>query len=99
MDISFSSKETQKFLLLQFELKCPIAPETLRGLERRVPKVVSKKGVVISGRGPTWLYCTLVHIYHPALWVAIYDPRIGGAVVVASHTPQTTTGDVISVSI
>jgi len=99
VDISFTSKETKKFLLLQFELKGPIAPDTLRGLERRVPKVVSTKGVVISGRGPTWLYCTLVHVYHPALWVAVFDPRIGGGVVVASHTPQTTTGDIIPVSI
>lgn len=43
-------------------------------------------GVVISGRGPIWLYAALVHHYHPAAWVATFDPRLGGGVVVERHT-------------
>jgi len=42
-------------------------------------------GVVISGRGPVWLYAALVHHFHPAAWVATFDPRLAGGVVTQRH--------------
>jgi CRISPR-associated protein Csx3 len=42
-------------------------------------------GVVLSGRLPVWAYAALVHEFHPAAWVATYDPRLPGAVVVQRH--------------
>ena len=42
-------------------------------------------GLILSGRGPVWLYAHLVHLAHPFAWVATHDPRLGGAVVVARH--------------
>jgi CRISPR-associated protein Csx3 len=57
-----------------------------------------RKGVVIEGRAPIWLYGYLVHICHPALWVACYDPRLG-AVVVATHTHEVSVGQVIPISL
>jgi CRISPR-associated protein Csx3 len=53
-----------------------------------------KKGVVITGRGPIWLYATLTHLCHSFVWVATYDPRIG-AIVVQSHSKEVSVGDVI----
>lgn len=76
-------KELGKFTIIHFELGNPIKPEELKNLE--VPSVNPRKGVVISGKGPIWLHCFLVHKYHYTPFVAIYDPRIG-AVVVQSHT-------------
>jgi CRISPR-associated protein Csx3 len=52
-------------------------------------------GVVINGRAPIWLYAHLVHELHPTAWVACYDPRLGGGVVVATHSRQTTVGQVV----
>lgn len=52
-------------------------------------------GVVITGRAPIWLYAHLVHELHPTAWVACYDPRLGGGVVVATHSRQTTVGQVV----
>lgn len=46
------------------------------------------QGVVFSGRGPLWLYGHLVHLAHAFAWVAVYDPRLSGAVVVMRHTPS-----------
>jgi CRISPR-associated protein, Csx3 family len=43
------------------------------------------QGIVIEGRGAIWLYGYLVHECHPAAWVGCYDPRLDGAVVVATH--------------
>lgn len=52
-------------------------------------------GVVLYGRAPIWLYSFLVHELHPTAWVACYDPRLPGAVVVATHSRQTRIGEVI----
>jgi len=55
--------------------------------------------VVLSGRGPIWLYCFLTHFYHPTKFIAVYDPRIGGGVIVETHTPGYSVGDTLEVSI
>jgi CRISPR-associated protein Csx3 len=73
-----------------------ITPEDLRGL--RLPETIDwRQGVVIEGRAPIWLYGYLVHLCHPALWVACYDSRLG-AVVVATHTHAVTVGQVLPLS-
>jgi CRISPR-associated protein Csx3 len=59
------------------------------------PQVVPQRGVIISGRLPVWLFAALAHHYHPAAWVGIYDPRLGGGVVVQSHTPRRKLGEVV----
>jgi CRISPR-associated protein Csx3 len=46
-----------------------------------------REGVLVNGRGPIWLYAHLVHLCHPAAWVATVDPRQGG-VVVQCHIPN-----------
>jgi len=43
------------------------------------------RGLILSGRGPIWLYLHLSHLAHPFAWVAVHDPRLGGAVVVQRH--------------
>jgi len=92
--MEFVVKEFEEFTLVHFELEGPIKPDELKGLE--VPKVNSRKGVIISGRGPVWLHCFLAHRYHHTPFVAIYDPRIG-AVVVQSHCTKFSEGDVLDV--
>jgi len=47
-----------------------------------------KKGIVLFGRAPIWLYAYLTHLCHPFVYVAVYDPRIGGGVVVENHLPD-----------
>lgn len=43
------------------------------------------RGLILSGRGPIWLYAHLTHLAHIFAWVGIYDPRHKGAVVVEKH--------------
>jgi CRISPR-associated protein Csx3 len=54
--------------------------------------------LVIGGRAPVWRYGLAFHAAHgsPAAAVATYDPRLG-AVVVASHSPQYTSGQLVDV--
>lgn len=74
-----------------------IAPSDLTDLALP-PGIDTRGGVVISGRAPIWLYGYLIHELHPTAWVACYDPRIG-AVVVATHSRQTTIGQVLPIDI
>ncbi|MEO1389815.1 MAG: CRISPR-associated ring nuclease Crn3/Csx3 [Cyanobacteria bacterium J06634_6] len=71
-----------------------ITPAALSGLA--LPTGIDpRKGVLISGRAPVWLYAYLVHECHPTLWVACFDPRLG-AVVTSTHSAEVSVGSVIS---
>jgi CRISPR-associated protein Csx3 len=61
-----------------------------------LPDVPQNMGVILSGRGPIWLYARLIHHYHPARWIAIHDPRIG-YIVVQSHTKERREGEILEV--
>ena len=97
--LSLTAIQTQEGLncqLLTVELKTGdriISPEDLIELELP-PGIDTTQGVIISGRGPIWLYGYLIHELHPTAWVACHDPRLG-AVVVATHSRQTHVGQVI----
>lgn len=97
-NLKFESKQEEAFTLVNFEISADvIEPEILCDLHP--PEVEFTKGVVISGRGPIWLYGFLVHQYHPARFVATFDPRLGGAVVVETHSKDVHIGEVIPVVI
>lgn len=96
--MKFSTDVKNHFTLVEFDLAESggvITPDDLR--EITPPLVDARKGVIISGRGPVWLFATLAHFYHPTKWVAAYDPRLGGGVVVQSHDENVDIGDVIPV--
>lgn len=78
---------------LEFELRRPLEPSDLPKIQ--LPKIMGQ-GLVISGRGPIWLYGYLIHHYmHLFQFIAVYDPKIGGAVIIASHHPSFKEGEVI----
>lgn len=95
MTINFKIKEKEEYTIVHSELGGNVTPEILKTI--KPPKVRGTKGVVLSGRGPIWLYCYLAHYYHPTMFIATYDPRIGGAIVVESHNRTYCLGDVIKV--
>ncbi len=94
--VKFTTKIYDNFTLIEFAIPDNVcSPEELKELD--LPGVDSTKGVIISGRGPVWLFGRLIHHYHPTAWVATFDPRLGGGVVVASHTRGVEVGEVITV--
>lgn len=56
------------------------------------------EGVILSGRMPVWAFAALVHHFHPRPFVATFDPRLAGGVVVASHKKGVNVGDVIDIT-
>lgn len=61
------------------------------------PPVPAGRGLILDGKMPHWLLTALVRLYASTgvEWLACYQPTLKGAVVVASHVPAHTTGEVI----
>lgn len=93
--IKFNVIEEDEYSILSFEIEGVISPEDLVGL--MPPKVEGSKGVILSGRGPIWLYCFLTHFYHPTKFIATHDPRLGGAVIVETHSAAYVIGSILHV--
>ena len=66
-----------------FVLKAQIMSIYLADLA--MPFLDRSRGIILSGRGPIWLYGYLVHECHSHPFVAIYDPRLDGAIIVERH--------------
>jgi len=94
IDFKVSDLPDLEAVLVEFEIEGGVTtPEEAFSVP--LPEVPPARGVILSGRGPVWLYGRLVHHFHPARWVAVFDPRLGGAVVVASHWPEVKPGRLI----
>ncbi len=91
--VNFSIEEKEEYTIVSFEVPDILTPEDLAELSP--PAVNGAKGVVLSGRGPIWLYCFLTHFYHPTKFIATYDPRLEGAIIVERHTPEYNVGSVL----
>lgn len=92
-EIKFDVKESDEYTIVSFEIEGVLSPEDLAALTP--PKINGSKGVILSGRGPIWLYCFLTHFYHPTKFIATYDPRLGGAVIVETHSVEHAIGSVL----
>jgi CRISPR-associated protein Csx3 len=58
-----------------------------------------KKGVILEGKAPIWLYGYLVHqCCHFAPWLGCYDPCLG-VVIVATRTPGVEISEVLKVDL
>jgi len=93
--IKFWCREKNDYSIIFFKLNSIITPEFLPLVNP--PKINPTKGVVLSGRGPIWFYGYLIHYYHPTKFVATYDPRLGGAVVIESHSSKYKIGNTIKI--
>ena len=76
-----------------------INPEDIQKLISEMPVADGgTEGVILSGRMPVWAFAALTHHFHPRPFVATFDPRLTGGVVVASHTEDLNVGDVIDIA-
>ena len=95
--LNFKISKADKYAIISFDLSEAMTPGQLKTISPpdMIGENFAHKGVILSGRGPVWLYCYLSHFYHPTAYVATYDPRLQGAVVVQSHTSEYKPGDII----
>lgn len=95
--ISFRIQALPVGTLIAFSVDQVLTPKDLADLHPPDPveKGFANRGVILSGRGPIWLYGFLVHYYHPCIYVALHDPRFEAAVVVQTHAREYQPGDLI----
>ena len=95
--LMYSIKQNEKMALLEFELQRNLDPDDLKDIKLPDPvkEGFSHKLLILSGRGPIWLYAFMVHHFHPAKAIAVFDPRLDGAVVVESHSNEFKVGEVV----
>lgn len=61
-----------------------------------LPPVSPERGLVLSGKLPLWLWTALVRLYTEVPWLAVFQPQLGGAVVVASRDGTKPIGQVVT---
>lgn len=99
--INFYVVESDKIVFISFELSRELSPSDLASINPPDPikNKFSSKAIILSGRGPIWLYGYLIHYYHPTKAVAVYDPRFDAGIVVESHSSEYKIGDLIKIEI
>jgi CRISPR-associated protein Csx3 len=60
-----------------------------------VPPAPSATGVILSGKLPIWLFTSLAITYHAAPWLAVFQPQLGGSVVVYSADARVPVGEIL----
>jgi CRISPR-associated protein Csx3 len=96
--IEFEIKKVSKeIVMIHFILKGELEPEDLKKISPPDPikNNFSDKTIILSGRGPIWLYGFLIHYYHPVKAISIFDPRYNAAIIVESHFKKYKIGDII----
>jgi len=98
--INFKVTPFDDYTIIEFSIN-DIKPADLKSTNPpdAVKLGFADKGIILSGRGPIWLYGFLIHFYHPTKFVATHDPRLKGAVVIETHSGIYKVGDVISMEI
>lgn len=81
-----------------------LTPQTLISVEEMLKlefpsELNHQRGIILYGRAPMWLYSHLVEQFLNFPWVACYDIRSGGAVVVSSHVSKLEPGDVLAINL
>jgi CRISPR-associated protein Csx3 len=87
MTVDFTVRAEADYTVLHFDIgNSVMAPDDLRDIDLPGELMGRRdRGLIISGRGPVWLYGHLLHCAHAFAWVGTYDPRLNAAVVVANH--------------
>jgi len=98
MSVVYSVKRVGELIIVEFDIPGGVLdvarlPEAVSG----APRVEGDCVVCVSGRGPIWLYGALLHLYHYARALAVFEPRLKKCIVVATHYPKYRVGDLLSV--
>lgn len=96
--IEFEIKKlSNEVVMIHFILKRELEPEDLKKISPPDPikNNFSDKAIILSGRGPIWLYGFLIHYYHPVKAISIFDPRYNAAIIIESHFKKYKIGDII----
>jgi CRISPR-associated protein Csx3 len=76
----------------------------LRSDRLNFPPLPEHCGLVLDGSVPSWLLTALLRLYASGSehatpsWIACYQPQIGGAVIIYSHTATYPVGNIVALA-
>ncbi len=82
--LSITTYETDQFLYVHTDLTQDYL-EYQPKIAVPLPPIPSKKGIILSGKLPNWLYAGVTLFYRQAPWVGLYYPHLNQAIVVSSQ--------------
>ena len=92
----FRIEKKERKMMVGFEIPGGVTtPQEFAEAVEELEDLAGDHVLLISGRGPIWGHEMLMHLGHPTLAVGVFDPRMGGFVVVATHSPEFHLGEVI----
>jgi len=100
MVVEINIKKEEGVVRVEFKLARPIdpseLPDILAKFEERSKEIEGSKILILSGAGPVWLYGALVHLFvHKVQSIAVYDPKLQKAIVIATHTKDISIGQLV----
>jgi CRISPR-associated protein Csx3 len=97
-DIHMHYSPNQNYGKLSIEIKAKHL-DYLQTSEIAFPPIDPRKGLILDGSMPSWLVTALVRLYAAEAppWIACYQPRLKGAVVVATHSGEYEIGTIIPI--
>ncbi|HTK08826.1 MAG TPA: CRISPR-associated protein Csx3 [Ktedonobacteraceae bacterium] len=95
-DVDIHSSDSPDFTKLSIAIKTKHL-DYLQASEIAFPEIAPHKGLILDGSMPLWLMTALVRLYasRSQLWVACHQPRLKGAVVVATYREGYEVGTII----
>lgn len=91
-EVSFETTETEKSVLVEFEMDCDVYDENNLA-KVVVPDISQGKNVYISGRGPNYLTVAIAESYaHTNSSVSLFQPGVGYTCSI-THSRNTNLGD------
>lgn len=93
------NKNGKNFLciVLKFNLEQNVEPNELQKAIKEVKDVIDEKDFslpfFVSGRGPVFLYCGILHELHPACAAGIFVPSNSYYIITQSHVNNLQVGD------
>ena len=86
--LTWTVRNESNYTFIEFSIKGELIRYQELNTISLPPNLDRRRGLVISGKGPVWLYAFLVHLAHEFAWVAVNDPRLGGGITVMNHLPD-----------
>ncbi len=99
VSLNIITQETNNYLHLKVELFEDYL-EYQPKMNIHLPAHPPGKGIILEGKGPTWLYTGLALFYHQVPWLAVYQPQLESraTVVFTSEEANRSIGDTFFVN-
>jgi CRISPR-associated protein Csx3 len=82
---NFTITDKGEAVIVEFTIPGETTPAECAEALKFLPDLSGPHILLLSGRGPVWLFAMLLHAGHATRAIATFDPRLGYVVVQSHH--------------